>query len=411
MSAALASLPKVALKCAAVFVCAAMLMAPQARAQMTGKQFTILVVTDLSSVYSDTSGKGSVEAVKMAAEDFGGSVNGVPIKVIVLDNKLDVALTIDKTRQLIDTEGVNLITDVTSSAAAIAVAKLANERKITTTFVSPGTTALTNDACSKYTWHYAWDTTAMAAAASQVTEAGAKKWYFITADFAFGHSLLDEFKKKVLAAGGQVLGNDMVPFPNDDFSSYLLKAQAAGAQAIGVLNSGQDLRNAVKQAGEFGLLSGKVQVVPGQMNLSDVRATGIDAWSGVTAGEIWYWNYDQQTRDWAARYKKRMGTLPGSLQAGNYSAVTQILNTVKRIGTDNPDKIADALEGTKFSDFFARNATWRKQDHLVTHDMYVIKVKTADQVKEPEDYYTVVATIPGTEAFTPAEQSTCKHTW
>jgi branched-chain amino acid transport system substrate-binding protein len=383
----------------------------RAGAEMRGSKFTVLVVTDLSSVYSDTSGKGSVEAAKMAIEDFGGSVNGVPIKLVVLDNKLDVALTINKTRELIDSEGVNLITDVTSSAAAIAVAKLANERKVTTTFVSPGTTVLTNDACSKYTWHYAWDTSAMAAAAGQVTKDGAKKWYFITADFAFGHSLLDEFKKAVLANDGSVAGNDMVPFPNDDFSDYLLKAQAAGAQAIGVLNAGQDLRNAVKQAGEFGLLGGKVQIVPGQMNFSDVRATGIQAWTGVVAGEIWYWNYDDQTRAWAARFKQRTGVLPGSLQAGNYSAITQILNAVKKSGSDDPDVIAATLEGTSFNDFFARDATWRKQDHLVTHDMYVIRVKKEADVKQPEDYYDVISTVPAAQAFTPVDQTHCKHAW
>src|ERR1700761_480269 len=341
-------------------------LAAPADAQMKSKQFNILVVTDLSTVFSDTSGKGSVDAAYMAVDDFGGSVNGVPIDVVVLDNKLDVALTLNKTRELIDTQGVNLITDVTSSAAAIAVAKLANERKVTTTFVSPGTTALTNEACSKYTWHYAWDTTAMATAAGKVTEQGFKKWYFITADYAFGLSLLEQLSKTVKAKGGTVLGNDMVPFPNDDFSSYLLKAQSAGAQGIGILESGQDLRNGVKQAREFGLLGdGKIQIVPGQMNYTDIRSTGVETWSGITAGEIWYWNYDQQTRDWAERFQKKFGMIPASLYAGNYSAVTQVLNTVKKIGTDDPDQIATALEGTSFSDFFARNATWRAKDHRV----------------------------------------------
>jgi branched-chain amino acid transport system substrate-binding protein len=391
---------------------AAVLAASPANAQMSGKKFTILVVTDLSTVFSDTSGKGSVDGTRMAVDDFGGSVNGVPINVVVLDNKLDVALTVNKTRELIDTEGVNLITDVTSSAAAIAVAKLANERKITTTFVSPGTTALTNETCSKYTWHYAWDTTAMATAAGKVTEQGFKKWYFITADYAFGHSLLEQFEKTVKAKGGSVLGNDMVPFPNDDFSSYLLKAQAAGAQGIGILEAGQDLRNAVKQAREFGLLGGgAIEIVPGQMNFSDVRSTGLETWSGITAGEIWYWNYDKETRDWADRFKKRTGVLPGSLHAGNYSAVTQILNTVKKLGTDDPDRLADALEGTDFNDFFARNATWRKKDHSVIHDMYVIKVKQPDKVKESEDYYDVIATIPGKAVFIPETESACKHGW
>jgi branched-chain amino acid transport system substrate-binding protein len=396
---------------AALLAATAMTAAP-AEAAMTGKKYTILVITDLSTVFSDTSGKGSVDAAHMAVDDFGGSVNGVPIDVVVLDNKLDVALTLNKTRELIDTQGINLITDVTSSAAAIAVAKLAKERKITTTFVSPGTTVLTNEACSKYTWHYAWDTTAMATAAGKVTEQGFKKWYFITADYAFGHSLLEQFQKTVLAKGGSVLGNDMVPFPNDDFSSYLLKAQSAGAQGIGILESGQDLRNAVKQAREFGLLgNGKIEIVPGQMNFSDIRSTGIDTWTGITAGEIWYWNYDKETRDWADRFKKRTGAMPGSLHAGNYSAITQVLNMVKKIGTDDPDKLAEALEGTSFNDFFARNATWRKKDHSVIHDMYVIKVKKPDEVKQPEDYYDVVATIPGKDVFIPEAESTCKHDW
>ena len=381
-----------------------------AQAQMKSKSFNILVVTDMSSVFSDTSGKGSVDGVKMAVEDFGGSVNGVPIKVIVLDNKLDVALTLNKTRELIDTDGVNLITDVTSSAAAIAVAKLANERKVTTTFVSPGTTVLTGDACSKYTWHYAWDTTAMATAARKVTELGAKRWYFITADYAFGQSLYEQFSKAATKAGGTVLGNDKMPFPNDDFSSYLLKAQAAKAEAIGLLNSGQDLRNAVKQAGEFGLMN-TIKIVPGQMNFSDIRATGLSAWSGIIAGEIWYWNTDAETRAWAERFYKRNGYQPGSLHAGNYSAVTQILKAVQKIGTDDPDKIAEVLEGTSFNDFFARNATWRKKDHRVIRDTYVIQVKTEPEVKEKEDYFKVLATIPGKDVFLTEEESTCKHNW
>jgi branched-chain amino acid transport system substrate-binding protein len=387
-------------------------LASPADAQMKSKQFNILIITDLSTVFSDTSGKGSVDAGYMAVEDFGGSVNGVPIKVIVLDNKLDVALTVNKTRELIDTQGINLITDVTSSAAAIAVAKLANERHVTTTFVSPGTTVLTNEACSKYTWHYAWDTTAMATAAGRVTDEGVKKWYFISADYAFGKSLAEQFGKTIKAHGGTLLGNDVVPFPNDDFSSYLLKAQSVGAQGIAVLESGQDLRNAAKQAREFGLLDdGKIQIVPGQLNFSDIRSTGIATWSGITAGEIWYWNYDDQTRAWAERFRKRTGVQPGSLHAGNYSAITQVLNTVKRIGTDDPDKIAEALEGVQFSDFFARNALWRKRDHSVIRDMYVVKVKKAEEVTSPEDYYTVVATIPGKDVFIPEAESTCKHDW
>jgi branched-chain amino acid transport system substrate-binding protein len=385
--------------------------ASAADAKMKGDSFNILILTDLSSVYADNSGPGVVEGVKLAVEDFGGKVNGVPINVTVVDNKLNAALSVNKARELIDSKGVNLITDVTSSAAAIAVAKLANERKIITTFVSPGSTALTNEDCGKYTWHYAYDTSAMAIPATKVTQAGAKKWYFITADYAFGHSLLEQFTKAVKDAGGEVVGSDLVPFPSDDFSSYLLKAQAAGAQAIGLLESGQDLRNAIKQANEFGLIKAGIKIVPGQMNLSGVKALGPKPWAGINAGVMWYWNLDDQTRAWSERFHKDLGFWPNGLHAGNYSAVTQILKTVQKIGTDDPDQIIAAIEGTKFSDLFAHNATWRKKDHLVTHDMYVIQVNGPDEIKREGDYFKVINTVPADEAFPPASESTCKHDW
>jgi branched-chain amino acid transport system substrate-binding protein len=318
---------------------------------------------------------------------------------------------VNKARELIDSQGVNLITDVTSSAAAIAVAKLANQEKVITTFVSPGSTALTNEDCGKYTWHYAWDTSAMAIPARTITEEGAKKWYFITADYAFGHSLRDEFAKAVKSAGGEVVGNDLVPFPSDDFSSYLLTAQAAGAQAIGILESGQDLRNAVKQANEFGLVKAGIKIVPGQMNLSDMKALGPKPWVGINAGTSWYWNFDKESRAWAERFHKEMDFWPGDLHAGNYSAVTQILKTVQKIGTDDPDKIIAALEGSHFSDMYAHNATWRKEDHLVTHDMYVVQVKDPADIKEDGDYFKVVNTVPADKAFPPASAGTCKHNW
>lgn len=390
----------------------AALTAGSAYAQMKDKVFTVLVITDLSTVYSDTSGKGSVDAVKMAIDDFGGKVNGVPIRMIVLDNKLDVGITVNKARELIETQGVNLITDVTGSAAAIEVAKLAKQYKVTTTFVSPGTTELTNRYCTRYAWHYAWDTYALAnLAATRVTKLGSKRWYFITADYAFGHSLLEQFSRAAKAAGGEVVGNDLVPFPNDDFSSYLLKAQASKADAIGILESGQDLRNATKQAGEFGLMNGSIRMVPGQMNLSDVAALGLPAWSGAILADPWYWNMDTRASEWATRFKKRFGFTPGSLHAGNYSAVTQVLEAVKRTGSDDPDRIATALEGSTFDDFFARHATWRKADHIVVHDMYLEQVKNPQEVKGPDDVFKVLMTVPGDEAFMPASASTCKHDW
>lgn len=382
-----------------------------AHAQMKSKTFNILMLTDLSSVYSETSGPGDVEFAKMAVDDFGGKVNGVPIKVIVVDNKLDPALSVNKAREIIDSQGVNLITDVSSSAAAIAIAKLANERHILTTFVSPGTMALTNEACGKYTWHYGYDTSAMSVPVKQMTKAGTKKWYFIAADFAFGKSLLDSFSKAVKEYGGEIVGVDMVPFPNDDFSSYLLKAQAAGAEAIGILESGQDLRNAVKQAREFGLMDAGIKIVPGQLNLSDVKALGPDTWAGVNAALIWYWNMNDETRKFAERFHQKLNFYPGDIHAGNYSAVYEILKAVQEVGTDDPDKVTEALEGRHFSDMFAKDALMRKQDHLVVKPTLVGQVKPSSEVKGDSDFFKIVGTVPGDEAYYPASQSTCKHDW
>jgi branched-chain amino acid transport system substrate-binding protein len=396
---------------AACLAAASMLAAGAAHAEMKKEKFNILMLTDLSSVYSETSGPGDVEFAKMAVADFGGKVNGVPINVIVVDNKLDPALSVNKAREIIDTQGVSLITDVSSSAAAIAIAKLANERHILTTFVSPGTTALTNDACGKYTWHYGYDTTAMSIPARKLTQDGVKKWYFIAANFAFGKSLLESFSKVVKENGGEVVGVDLVPFPTDDFSSYLLKAQAAGTQAIGVLESGEDLRNAVKQASEFGLIDAGIKIVPGQLNLSDVKATGPGVWAGVNAALIWYWNMDDETRKFAERFHKDVGFYPGDIHAGNYSAVLQVLKTVQELGTDDPDKVTEAMEGKTFSDMFAHDALMRKRDHLVVKRTYLGVVKPASEVKQDSDFFKIVASVPGENAYYPETESTCKHDW
>jgi branched-chain amino acid transport system substrate-binding protein len=387
------------------------MIAAPATAQMKKDKFNILMLTDLSSVYSETSGPGDVEFAKMAVEDFGGKVNGVPINVIVVDNKLDPALSVNKARELIDTQGISLITDVSSSAAAIAIAKLANERHILTTFVSPGTTALTNEVCSKYTWHYGYDTTAMSVPAKKLTQEGTKKWYFIVADFAFGKSLLDSFSKVVKANGGEILGADLVPFPSDDFSSYLLKARAAGAQAIGILESGQDLRNAVKQAHEFGLVEAGIKIVPGQINLSDVKAVGPEPWSGVTAALIWYWNMDAESRKFTDRFTKRLNFHPGDIHAGNYSAVYQVLKVVQELGTDDPDKVTEAMEGRRFTDMFGRNAVMRKRDHLVVKDTFIGRVKPAAEIKQESDFFEIIGSVPGDQAYYPESESTCKHDW
>jgi len=385
---------------------------PDASAAMSRNKVTLLIVSDLSGVFADISGLRTVEAVKMAIEDFGGKVNGTPINLLTVDHKNDVGIASSKTRELIETEGVDAIFDVTNSAAAIAVSDIAKRYKVTTVFVTPATTALTNDKCNKYSWHYSYDTYSLGkVAASKITQLGAKRWYTITADYAFGHSFYENYKRNIEAAGGKIIGNDMVPFPNEDFSTYLLKAKAANPDAIAFLNSGQDTINAMKQANEFGLRGGKIRIVPALVYLSDVHALGADSWAGSTISTPWYWNMDAQAREWADRFHKRTGRRPTAHNAGNYSAVTQILKTMTKINSDDGDAIAVALEDSTFQDFFARNAKWRKHDHRVLKDTYLAEIKPAKDLKEPEDYFRIVSTTPGEEAFMPLSESKCKHDW
>jgi branched-chain amino acid transport system substrate-binding protein len=383
-----------------------------ANAGFSRNKVTLLVVTDLSSVNEAMSGPGTVEAVKMAIEDFGGNINGVPINLLVVDTKNDVAIASSKTEELIKTEGVDAIFDVPNSAAAIAVVDIAKRYKVTTVIVTSATTAITNEHCNKYSWHYSLDTYALSkVAATKITQLGAKKWYTITADYAFGHSFYDNYKKNIEAVGGKIIGNDMVPFPNEDFSTYLLKAKAANPDAIAFLNSGPDTVNAMKQAGEFGLRDGKIRIVPALVYISDVDALGADAWAGSTIAVPWYWNMDAQARAWSDRFQKRAGNRPTSLKAANYSAATQILKTMQRLNTDDADAIAQALEDRPFEDFFIRHGKWRKYDHRVLHDMYLAEIKAAKDVKEPQDYFKIIATVPGEQAFMPLSESTCKHDW
>lgn len=367
----------------------------------------IAVMNDQSKVYADLSGLGTVAAVHMAVEDFGGAVLGRSIKVISVDHQNDPALGANKAHELYEQDHADAIFDVPTSSVALAVAGVAGQDKKILFVTTGGTDALNMAQCNKYTFHYGYDTYSLAQNTGKlITENGGKNWYMLTANYAFGQSMLANFTSAIKSAGGNVIHNDMVPFPNTDFSSYLINAQALRPDVIGLMNAGDDTVNAMKQINEFGMKK-HMQVGIGLLFESDIAALGPDYWSGSTITVGSYWNLDDKTRAWAARYKKATGKMPTWVMMGNYSAVMQYLDAVARAKTDDADAVVKQLEGYHFEDVFARHAYIRAQDHLLIHDMYVAKIKPASEVKEPYDFLQILKTVPGDQSYRPLSAVTC----
>ncbi|KFE34643.1 ABC transporter substrate-binding protein [Thioclava atlantica] len=365
------------------------------------------VLGDMSGVYSTGfSGKGAVDAVKMAVRDFGGTVLGKPIEVISADhqNKADVASA--TARQWIDQDHVDMITDLTNSAVALAVQQLASEKKTITMATGAATADLTGKACTQYGIHYGYDTHALpVGTASAVVKNGGDSWYFITADYAFGHALQNNTAEVVEGLGGKVVGSSDVPLATTDFSSYLLQAQSSGAKVIGLANAGQDTVNAIKQAHEFGIVAGGQQLAGMLVLISDVKSLGTDVANGLQFTTGWYWNQDDESRKWEAEYEKFSGgEAPTFPHAADYSLTMAYLNAVKAAGTDDPDKVRAELGKMKIDDFFAKGGHIRA-DGLLEHDMYLLKVK--QDGTDPWDVADVVRTIPGNEAYASLEEGGC----
>jgi branched-chain amino acid transport system substrate-binding protein len=367
----------------------------------------IAVLNDQSGIYADLSGQGTVSAVRMAVEDYGGDVLGRSIKVLSVDHQNQPALGANKAHELYEQDHVDAIFDVPTSSVALAVAGVAAQDHKILMVTTGGTDALNMAQCNKYTFHYGYDTYALAQNTGRlITEQGGKRWYMLTANYAFGQSMLANFTAAIKSVGGEVIHNDMVPFPNSDFSSYLINAQGMAPDVIGLMNAGDDTVNAMKQINEFGMKK-KMQVGIGLLFESDIAALGPDYWAGSTITVGSYWNLDDKTRAWAARYKKRTGKMPTWVMMGNYSAVTQYLDAVARAKTDDADAVVKQLEGYHFEDVFARHAYIRAQDHLLIHDMYVAKIKTAAQVTQPYDFLTIAKTVPGDQSYRPLSAVTC----
>jgi branched-chain amino acid transport system substrate-binding protein len=364
------------------------------------------VLTDMSGVYSTLGGKGTQVAVEMAVKDFGGKVLGKPIQVIGADhqNKADIASA--KAREWIDNEKVDMITGLLNSGCALAVQKLAGEKKRITMNTGAASTDLTNKDCTPYGIHYVYDTYALGKGTGQaVVQRGGKSWFFITADYAFGQSLEGNTTKFVKQMGGKVVGSVRHPLSTADFSSYLLQAQSSGAQIIGLANAGGDTINAIKQAREFGI--GKKQTLVGLLIFdTDIKSLGLPVAQGMQFTSGFYWDRDNATRAFAKRFFAIHKAMPTMDQAGAYSATMNYLKAIKAAGTDDPDAVMAKLKSMDVSDFFAVHGKIRADGRMV-HDMYLMEVKKPAESKGEWDLLKIVKVIPANDAFMPLSESVC----
>jgi branched-chain amino acid transport system substrate-binding protein len=397
---------RTAIATAAAIAATAACLAIPAQAQISGDVIKIGLITDLSGVYSDIDGNGGAEAVRMAIADMGGAVNGKKIEFIVADhqNKADIAAS--KAREWFDQQGVDMLIGGTNSGASLAMAKVAAEKKKVFIAIGAGSARLTNEECSPYTVHYAYDTVALArGTGTAMIKQGGKSWYFLTADYAFGQSLEKDTTDVIKANGGTVLGSVKHPLSASDFSSFLLQAQSSKAQVLGLANAGGDFINSMKAANEFGLTK-KMKVAGLLVFINDIHTLGLNTTQGLYLTDGWYWDQNDATRAWSKRYFSKMKKEPSMLQAADYSAATNYLNAVKAVGSDDSDKVMAQLKKTKINDMFAKNGEIRPDGRMV-HDMYLMQVKTPKESKAPWDYYKVVATIPGAQAYTTKAETKC----
>jgi branched-chain amino acid transport system substrate-binding protein len=366
------------------------------------------ILTDMSGLYSDLSGEGSVAAAKMAVEDFGGKVLGKPIEVISADhqNKSDVAA--GKAREWFDAQKVDMINDLVTSSTALAVVDIAKQKNRIAIINGAGATRLTNESCTPNSIHYSWDTYALAnGTANAVVKQGGDAWYFITADYAFGHSLEKDSSDVIKANGGKVLGSAKHPLNASDFSAFLLQAQSSGAKIIGLANAGGDAVNAIKAANEFGIgKSGKQHLASLLLTINDIHSLGLNVAQGLYGTEAFYWDLNDETRAWSKRFAAKMKKMPNMIHAGVYSSTMHYLKAIQAAGTDEAGAVMKKMKETPINDFFAKNGKIREDGRMV-HDMYLVQVKKPSDSKGAWDYYNVKAVIPGDQAYQPLSKSAC----
>ncbi|MDH0494653.1 ABC transporter substrate-binding protein [Comamonas aquatica] len=362
-------------------------------------------ITDMSSNYADVDGKNGALAIQMAIDDFGGKVLGKPIELLTQDHqhKPDIAAT--KAREWIDTQNLTMLFGGTNSGVALALAKVAQEKKRVYINNGAGSSALTNEQCSPYTIHYAYDTVALAkGTGGAVVDNGGKDWFFLTADYAFGHSLEADTTKVIKAKGGNVKGSVRHPLNASDFSSFLLQAQNSKAQILGLANAGGDTINAIKAAREFGI-NKSMKMAGLLVFLTDIHSLGLKNTEGLLLTSSWDWNLSDETRAFGRKFQAKTKRMPTDIQAANYSATTNYLKAVEKAGTTDADKVMAVLKSTPLKDFYAEGVI--RPDGRYAHDMYLMQVKSPSESKEAWDYYKVVSKLPAAQVWTTKEESKC----
>jgi branched-chain amino acid transport system substrate-binding protein len=393
---------------AAVALCS-ILAVFASEAGAAGDQVVIGDIDDLSGVYADTGGQGSIEAANMAIADFGGTVLGKKIVLLSADHQNKPDIGASKFREWADQNGLNLLLGGSNTGVNIAMAKVAAAKRVPFIVIGAGGASLTGADCTAYSVHYAYDTTALAnGTASVIVKGGGKSWYFITADYAFGTQLQDAATRVVIANGGKVLGSVRAPLGTTDYSSFLLQAQASGAQVLGLANAGTDFSNSLKAAVEFGITT---TMKPAALLafISDIHSLTLPTAQGLYLTTAWYWDLNAETREFGKRFFAKMKKEPTMDQAAYYSATLQYLKAVQAAGSTDPDKVMAELKKTRINDLFTKNG-YIRADGLMVHDMYVMQVKTAAESKYPWDYYKLIKVMSGEEADGAQPDPTCPLT-
>jgi branched-chain amino acid transport system substrate-binding protein len=392
---------------AAALCLGSLAVAGQAAAQVSDNVVKIGVLTDMSGQYSDLNGPGSLLAAQMAAADFGGKVLGKPIEIIGADHQQKADIGVGIARRWIENEKVDAISDVTNSAIALAVQQLTRETNRVALFSSPGTTDLTGKQCSPTGFHWVYDNYSNAVGPLKaLIDKGSDTFFIVTADFAFGHSLEKIASEAIKANGGKVLGTVRHPFGAADLSSFLLPAQASKAKVILLATAGKDMTTAIKQANEFGIIAGGQAIAAPVVFITDVNALGLPTAQGISFVEGFYWDQNDETRAFAKRFFETRKAMPTSVQAGVYSSITHYLKAIQAAGTDEAKAVAAKMRELPVNDFFAKDGKVREDGRMV-HNMLLVQVKKPSESKQPWDYYNVLATVPGEQAFQSLAQSEC----
>ncbi|MGO2242866.1 MULTISPECIES: ABC transporter substrate-binding protein [unclassified Halomonas] len=392
----------------AVALAATAVLASSAHADISDEKVVIGYMDDMNGPYSDLAGPAGLTAIEMAIEDFGGSVNGKAIELISADHRNDAAVGSNLAREWMDEESVDMITGLNASSVAIAVSKLVEQHNKFAMITTAAADSITGEHCTPNHVHWVYDTFAVSdAAARAIVEQGGETWFMMSSDYAFGHAMEAAVEQAVVESGGTIAGKIRHPFPTDDFSSYILQAQASGAQIIGLGSAGSDLRNAISTAYQFGVPQSGQTLASLMVFITDMKSVGLDVAQGTQFVTGWYWDMDDESREWAERFYERVGSMPTMVQAGNYSAVTNYLKAIENTDSDDPADVRTYLMENPIEDFFSRNGRLREDGRMV-HDMFLAKVKSPADSSGEWDLFEIITTIPAEEAFRPLEESQCE---